>query len=57
MTIHKKIGDSVKIGEDLVTLHFNKEDGVEHAVSLVLDAYKLGAHKPESFQLVHEVID
>ena len=56
MTIHKKIGDPVQTGEELVTIHFNREDGVEHAVSLVQDAYVLGNQKPEAFQLIHEVI-
>jgi len=56
ITIHKKIGDSVKIGEDLATLYFNNQDGLERAISLVQNAYDIGQQKPESFQLVHEVI-
>lgn len=54
--VHKKIGDSVKIGEGLATLHFNNHDSLEQAVSLVQDAYEIGRQKPEPFQLIHEVI-
>ena len=56
ITIHKKIGDSVKIGENLATLYFNNQDGLERAISLIQNAYEIGQQKPESFQLVHEVI-
>ena len=56
ITVHKKIGDTVKIGEGLATLHFNNQDNLEQAVSLVQNAYEMGQQKPEPFQLIHEVI-
>jgi len=54
--VHKKIGDSVEMGEGLATLYFNSQDSLEQAVSMVQNAYEIGRQKPEPFQLIYEVI-
>jgi pyrimidine-nucleoside phosphorylase len=56
ITVHKKIGDPVSIGEELATLHFNNQDGLQRAISLVQNAYEIGRESPGSFKLVHEVV-
>ena len=56
ITVHRKIGDPVEIGDTLVTLHVNNRDGVKRAAELIQAAYDIGQEKPAEFQLIHEVI-
>jgi len=44
--LHKKIGDEVKKGDNIATLHFNNiDESVEEAVILVEKAFKIGNQK------------
>ncbi|MFW6139529.1 MAG: thymidine phosphorylase [Spirochaetota bacterium] len=56
LLVNKKIGDSVKKGESIATLKYNKQQGVCEAVKMIKSAYYIKDHHPEPFQLVHEVI-
>lgn len=39
LTIHKKVGDAVKQGETLCTLHYSSEDGLEEIRKQIYEAY------------------
>jgi pyrimidine-nucleoside phosphorylase len=56
MTVRKKIGDFVREGEPLVTLHYNEERNLAQALDLAARAYVLSPNKPPPFRLVHEMI-
>jgi thymidine phosphorylase len=51
LTIHQKIGDSVRMGEPLCTLHYNDAARLAEARRLVEGAYQFG-HEPPSKQLL-----
>jgi pyrimidine-nucleoside phosphorylase len=54
---HKRIGDAVKRGEPLCTLHYNSEGRIEEARRLVETAYRIEPEKPRTVPpLIHRVI-
>jgi pyrimidine-nucleoside phosphorylase len=55
MTVHRKIGDRVRSGDSLVTLHYNRVDGLQRAEELVVQAYEIGPREPSKFNLILEV--
>ena len=56
LTIHKKVGDVVRTGESLCTLHYNDAARLEEARQLVEGAYRIGAGQPAARVLVRRVI-
>jgi pyrimidine-nucleoside phosphorylase len=56
MTVHKKIGEPVSVGEPVVTLHYNAETNLSQALDLAGRSYVISQEKPPPFRLVHEVI-
>lgn len=46
MVLHKKVGDAVKAGEALCTLHYNSEWHLEEARRLMERNYSIAAHAP-----------
>jgi pyrimidine-nucleoside phosphorylase len=57
LEFHKRIGDAVKRGEPLCTLHYNAEGRLEEARRLVHTAYRIGPEKPKMIPpLIHRVI-
>jgi thymidine phosphorylase len=46
--VHAKIGDEVRKGEPLLTLHFNDESSLEEASRQVLRAYTISDGPPPS---------
>ncbi|PIC66204.1 pyrimidine-nucleoside phosphorylase [Sporosarcina sp. P21c] len=55
LVLHKKIGDSVKVGESLVTIHSNTED-IESVKEKIYHAYGVSASKVQPVKLVHDEI-
>lgn len=57
LVVHKKVGDAVKKGEPLCTLHYNADSRLGEAQGRVEQAYRIGAAAPTRVRpLVHQVI-
>ncbi|OZG55591.1 thymidine phosphorylase [Bifidobacterium tissieri] len=54
LTLDRKVGDTVKAGDRLLTIHANRED-VENVKRLILDNIVIGDHA-EPITLIHQVI-
>jgi pyrimidine-nucleoside phosphorylase len=54
--VHKKLGSTVRKGEKLLTLYYNKESHVDEAALLAGSSYTIGEDRGHDFQLMHEVI-
>ncbi|WP_172372386.1 pyrimidine-nucleoside phosphorylase [Sporosarcina jiandibaonis] len=55
LVLHKKIGDEVKIGESIVTIHSNTED-VESVKEKIYHAYEMSASQVAPATLIYEEI-
>ncbi len=55
ITINKKIGDMVQIGDVLCILHTNIDE-VSEAIRLIKEAYTFSSSKPAKEVLIHDVI-
>jgi pyrimidine-nucleoside phosphorylase len=57
LEFHKRIGDAVKRGEPLCTLHYNAATRLDEARRLVETAYRIEPEKPKTIPpLIHRVI-
>src|SRR6202049_3441736 len=57
LEFHKRIGDAVKRGEPLCTLHYNADGRLAEARHLVETAYRIEPEKPKTIPpLIHRVI-
>ena len=57
LEFHKRIGDTVEVGEPLCTVHYNAEGRLAEALHLVETAYQIEPEKPKALpQLVYRVI-
>jgi pyrimidine-nucleoside phosphorylase len=57
MMIHKKVGDSVAVGEPLCTIYYNSAARLERAHPLIEQSYKIEAAPPlKARPLIHRVI-
>ena len=57
VVVHKKLGDEVRAGDALCTVHYNAEERLEIATSLILQSYSIEPQPPESDRkIVHQVI-
>lgn len=54
IVIHKKVGDEVKVGDSLATIHANTED-VEKVTEKVLENYTIG-EKAQKVKLIEKII-
>ena len=54
--LHKKVGDYVKCGESLATIHANDAEKCAQAKERFLSAYTIGKEKPPVRPLIYEVI-
>ena len=52
----KNVGDEVKEGEVLATLHYNSSDNLEDSIQKVEKAYEFSAEKVESQSVVLDTI-
>ena len=55
--VHKKIGDTVAIGEPLCTLHYNGKEHLEESRALIEQSYRIGAAPQLRPPLIHRVIE
>jgi pyrimidine-nucleoside phosphorylase len=55
--LEKKVGDAVKAGEPILTVHYNDETLFERTRPRVLAAYRFGPRGPEPRPLVLERIE
>lgn len=55
VTLNKKLGDIVDIGDTLCTLHSNKENVIE-AIEKALDAYKICKEKPNVERYIYDIV-
>ncbi|CAN7706576.1 pyrimidine-nucleoside phosphorylase [Paenibacillus sp. LjRoot56] len=56
LTLNKKIGDAIQIGESICTIHANRLD-VAEVEAMILDAYKITSSQPAQKQLIYDVIE
>jgi pyrimidine-nucleoside phosphorylase len=43
LALHKKVGDAVKVGEPIATVHYNSDAKLPEALSLLKQAYQIGS--------------
>jgi pyrimidine-nucleoside phosphorylase len=55
LVLNKKVGDFVKVGESLVTIHSNSEN-VEDATNRIYEAYEIVEHQVEAPSLIYKEI-
>jgi len=56
LEFHRRIGDHVKAGEKLVTIHYNSEARVAEAQKLIEDSFVFGEHEPLMPPMVRQTI-
>ena len=57
LVLHRKVGDAVKLGEALCTIHYNSESRADRARQLMVASYKITDAPPQkALPLVHRVI-
>ena len=54
--LEAKIGDKVEAGSVLCRLYYTKEDRVDEAAEMVEDAFRISSQKPDSRELILEVV-
>lgn len=54
LVLLRKVGDPVRAGEPLVQVHYNKDERLEAAKKLVLQAFRFSTAPPEPRQLILE---
>jgi pyrimidine-nucleoside phosphorylase len=56
LVLEKKIGDAVKAGENLCTVHYNLDSRLVHAMRLLSESFEIGDQAPPAVPLVRKVI-
>jgi pyrimidine-nucleoside phosphorylase len=56
LVLHRKVGDRVKRGERLATIHYNSDTRAQRAKKLMEESYQIGEAAPVPRPLVHRVI-
>ena len=56
LIVHKKLGDPVRQGEPLATLHYNAASRADEAAQLVERSYRIGNEPPPRLPLVRKII-
>jgi pyrimidine-nucleoside phosphorylase len=56
LTIEKKIGNAVKAGETIVTVHYNNDARLADAVAMLEKSFEIGNAAPRALPLVRKVI-
>jgi pyrimidine-nucleoside phosphorylase len=56
LILEAKVGDKVEAGSVLCRLYYTKEERVDDAADLVEDAFRISSQKPESRELILEVV-
>jgi len=57
LILHKKVGDPIRAGEPLCTIHYNSESRAQRAQKLIEEGYHISEAPPAKARpLVHRVI-
>jgi pyrimidine-nucleoside phosphorylase len=56
LEFHRRIGDHVKAGEKLVTIHYNSEARLAEAQKMIEDSFVFGDHEPLMPPMVRQII-
>ncbi len=56
IVLHRKVGDYVKRGESLATIHAPSPVKAEEAAGLLADCYRIGAERPEKRPFIKAII-
>jgi thymidine phosphorylase len=56
IVLHRKLGDSVAVGEPLCTVHSNSETRAAHAIELLQASFRIAEAAPAHKKIVHRVI-
>jgi pyrimidine-nucleoside phosphorylase len=56
LVLEKKIGDTVKAGENLCTIHYNLDSRLVPAVRLLSESFEIGDRAPARLPLVRKII-
>jgi len=56
LVLEKKIGDAVKAGEPLCTVHYNDDARLDDSVALLEKSFQVGASAPPASPLVRKII-
>jgi pyrimidine-nucleoside phosphorylase len=56
LEIEKKVGDAVRAGETLCTVHYNAETRLAEALALLEKSFDIGSAAPRQLPLVREII-
>jgi pyrimidine-nucleoside phosphorylase len=56
LEIHKKVGDEVRVGETICVVHYNADERLADALTLLREAYTIGATRVEPPKLVRRSI-
>lgn len=56
LVLEKKIGDAVKAGENLCTVHYNLDSRLVHATRLLHESFEIGDQAPPAVPLVRKII-
>jgi pyrimidine-nucleoside phosphorylase len=56
LEIHKRLGDAVKEGEALCTVHYNLDTRFAQAHPLLATCFEIGAEAPVKLPLVRKII-
>ncbi len=57
ITLTKKLGDTVEIGETLATLYTDRETVLETVTAQIRNAFTISDNPPQKPTLIHEIID
>ena len=56
LVLEKKIGDAVRAGENLCTVHYNLDSRLVHGMRLLAESFEIGEHAPPAVPLVRKII-
>ncbi len=56
LVLERKIGDAVKAGENLCTVHYNMDSRLVHALRLLSESFEIGEQAPPVAPLVRKII-
>jgi pyrimidine-nucleoside phosphorylase len=56
LVLEKKIGDAVKLGEPLCTVHYNLDGRLVHSVALLEQSFEIGPAAPPTQALIRKII-
>ena len=57
LCVEKKVGDRVKRGDVLCQVHWNDQERLRHAVTLIEQAFEIQARPVKSRPLIHAVLE